>query len=686
MMEGHTVVQDLVLPAGSSYHGSELYREPFRWDQRLHAMVLKFSGHHPNASQYLQKPPAVSAMALATGGSCQVLSSMKQLLHAMDVLCTEYSRKSISLSLEFEPVSSSAHSSQTSDTLPSGIQRICVKTVGSYPLPEEFNLDPTQSTLPPRSALPKLFYRMIPVPQPKLPSSHFPIDVYDMEPSPLVDWVTERVPKGYILECALMGTKEHDGTLPACAAIASLPEGIKLLVLPYNFQLLFSILRDYQHRVAKWKTDFEKYVASVPPPLLSSIRNALKTLHSGPTLSSGPIIHPSSLIPDTLIATSRELPHASMEWLTELKQRAQADNELRQADIANSRTVQQLLSQNAGMASSVLSSAHSFRRQELLLQMDLLRTRLRAVPNSNVSFRTNHDLDEEAKHHVPIGEMGDFQTYLSRQPAALRTVDDSISSASTPKPYFGNPFAKGDTGAFVDEVGVSTSPSGPTQGNKKKRKRKAGVGERADKFKMILFSDTTPSESPPATTPSMPISSQPSASALTTAETSMLQSASPPITTTTISTHPSAADSRTPAEPRGGAIDSSLPPSITTIPATQASANRNVLKERLQKWEKMAHHPSTSPPLQPPTDASAAVAPDSASLRDFVTSNNALKLTVLAAIKKPLSPDASLLKHCYEELRGPSDLKEREVREWVRLASLYHVDISPIFPNSSVQV
>lgn len=41
--------------------GNELTTEPFRWDQRLFSLVLRFPGHHPNYN-LLQNPQPIAPL------------------------------------------------------------------------------------------------------------------------------------------------------------------------------------------------------------------------------------------------------------------------------------------------------------------------------------------------------------------------------------------------------------------------------------------------------------------------------------------------------------------------------------------------------------------------------------------------------------------------------------------------
>ena len=62
----------LHLPMHSLLPGSELTKEPFRWDQRLFALILRMAGAR-GITQSKQPPqsyndPAVAAMCEVTGG------------------------------------------------------------------------------------------------------------------------------------------------------------------------------------------------------------------------------------------------------------------------------------------------------------------------------------------------------------------------------------------------------------------------------------------------------------------------------------------------------------------------------------------------------------------------------------------------------------------------------------------
>lgn len=64
----------LHLPLNSPLPGSELTKEPFRWDQRLFALVLRLPGITSPESEQMTGVPvddsAITPMCEVTGGRC----------------------------------------------------------------------------------------------------------------------------------------------------------------------------------------------------------------------------------------------------------------------------------------------------------------------------------------------------------------------------------------------------------------------------------------------------------------------------------------------------------------------------------------------------------------------------------------------------------------------------------------
>lgn len=704
MMDGNQPMNELVLPAGSSYYGSELYREPFRWDQRLHILLLKFGTSSLNSANGARQH-ALSAMALATSGSCQVATSMRSLIHILDGMLAEYaSRRHSTVAIDFEPLHQASSMNSQTSSIPALIQRVVVRNSGIWPLPEDYQINPTMTTLPMRNGVPKIVFKPIPVVKPKPPLAQFPSDSYLLEPSPLVDWITEHVPDGYALECIAAHSREGNHSVgnsfsafPPFALLSPSPEGVKLLVMPYDYPHLFSLLTHYQSRAPKWKTDFEKYLASLPPYYVPPLKNALKNLPMPATpLLAGPPVHPHNLIADTLVASCQVLPNAVSSWLDDLKEKALALRTVQLNEIAEARKDRRLTHRGGDFASPSFSSSPSVEglmRSDLLHHIEVLSTKLRSTYQHQTQtthlFQRNgsiHFEEDDSKHHVPINEMGDFQAYLARQPPALRSVE---SDSSVPnKPYFGNPFNKGgDAAGFVDEVGES---SGGVQPGKKKRKRKFGIGERAGRLKQFLVSESAVSGSsihqlPPAVPGNAPGAASPLSSA--SSPLPPLPSGNPLAPLTPPNGHSSPSSGSSPVlshSPAKGTTKSqhahnggSGPASSSTVASSTQSfiQMQKTRKENLHKWERAQQNPT------PSDNGERNEAKDPLALLALMQTTNALKFNIIAAVTRPNAPDTSLLKTCFLELKGTPEMKERIVNEWIHLASLYHVDITAFFKN-----
>ena len=74
---------ELNLPMHSAVPGSELTREPFRWDQRLYALVLRMAGTPPTTQEttghVASDHSPIDAMCEVTGGRSYAVTSQRVL-------------------------------------------------------------------------------------------------------------------------------------------------------------------------------------------------------------------------------------------------------------------------------------------------------------------------------------------------------------------------------------------------------------------------------------------------------------------------------------------------------------------------------------------------------------------------------------------------------------------------------
>lgn len=85
-----SVQAELNLPMHSSVPGSELTREPFRWDQRLYALVLRMAGTPPTSQETTGHVASdyspIDAMCEVTGGRSYAVTSQRVLHQCIDSL------------------------------------------------------------------------------------------------------------------------------------------------------------------------------------------------------------------------------------------------------------------------------------------------------------------------------------------------------------------------------------------------------------------------------------------------------------------------------------------------------------------------------------------------------------------------------------------------------------------------
>lgn len=80
------VQQTLELPMQNNLvPGSELTREPFRWDQRLFSLVLRLTGSTPTDSNNVDHSP-IGAMCAVTSGRSYSITTQRSILQSIDAL------------------------------------------------------------------------------------------------------------------------------------------------------------------------------------------------------------------------------------------------------------------------------------------------------------------------------------------------------------------------------------------------------------------------------------------------------------------------------------------------------------------------------------------------------------------------------------------------------------------------
>ncbi|KAL1464461.1 hypothetical protein WDU94_004109 [Cyamophila willieti] len=550
-----TGVQDeFNLPMHSPIPGSEMTREPFRWDQRLFSLVLRLAGTPcPDRDMGVvacDNSP-IDAMCEVTGGRSYCVTSHRMLLQCIDSLVQKvqsgvvinfekigpdppplpnenkdpdmeemdwdkeiinYPSNSLS-EVKINSVINGMNNRNKGSSTPLGVGpdpalnniinstawQNCRKLiyvprsaqkgfpVGFWPIPESFWPDITASSLPPRSAHPNVKFTC--TSQDPLVIENLPFDKYELEPSPLTQYILARKQPTICWQVFVANSYKNPdvghpfGYLKASTNLST----VNLFVMPYNYPALLPLLDDFfkVHRMKvtpEWRGNFQKYITTMPSYYAAPLRRALVRMGMPTAVSQ-------SLIPDSM---DNSLSYSVLNYLKRMK--IQAKNEFDRLCNEVS-TKQNSNNKNPIAAESIRVMSRSPLKRDLISNPTLqdkfssLKEQLsefggfvvgvertRKHHPGSMSYRNPFDiqrrhlldqvvrmranflqpqatqmklLDEDYIHTMPISQMGNYQEYLKRMAAPLREVE------STPvrQHMFGNPF-KIDKRMMVDEADI----------------------------------------------------------------------------------------------------------------------------------------------------------------------------------------------------------------------------------------
>lgn len=556
--------------------GSELTREPFRWDQRLYSLVLRLTGtppfdHSNGASSLIDQFSSLTAMCAVTAGRSYTITTQRSILQSIDALvqkvqsgvviqfekigpdppsienisesnstCTDNHKISDSNQLEQAQAKQQLNTDNNGLTLASAqaaaipvppnwhstrsliyVHRQMNKNfpVGHWPIPEAFWPDPNMTNLPPRTAHPIVKFCCTAT-EPHMLDS-LPFDKYELESSPLTQYILSRKQPHVAWQVFVSNSGKQQNDLGApfgyLKAATSL-NCVNLFVMPYNYPMLLPIIDEILKKPQypdkpprEWKPAFHDYLRTMPPYYATPLKRALTRMGAA-----------GNLVPDNI--ESNCLSYAVASKLKSHKNEAKAQFErliqamVHQQNIKNQNLdAVRVLQCGKSLRSQVESTSyrnmvctgqpapafyfryqamksdlnefpnfairvkdkantftsnenartkHTFRnpydidRKDLIDQIHLMRSNIMQSP-SRIKFK-----DEDQIHTLPISQMGNYQDYLKKQPAALREIE------STPvrQHMFGNPFKIDKKGMMVDEadsLGMTSNDSSPLQKNKK---------------------------------------------------------------------------------------------------------------------------------------------------------------------------------------------------------------------------
>ncbi|XP_018410562.1 PREDICTED: integrator complex subunit 6-like [Nanorana parkeri] len=494
------VQEELHLPLNSPLPGSELTKEPFRWDQRLFALVLRLPGVSSVEPEQLGSVPsdesAVTQMCEVTGGRSYCVRSQRMLNQCLESLVQKV-QSGVVINFEKtgpDPVPNGedglTDSVRPNNSFAPLAWHSCHKLiyvrpnpktgvpVGHWPIPESFWPDQNSPTLPPRTSHPVVKFSCVDC-EPMV-IDKLPFDKYELEPSPLTQYILERKSPHTCWQVFVSSSGKYSeighpfGYLKASTTLTC----VNLFVMPYNYPVLLPLLDDLfkLHKLKptlKWQQAFDNYLKTMPPYFLMPLKKAMRLMGAPTLISDNLDCGLSYSVISYLKKLSQQTKMESERIIVSVGKKAPQESGLKvksnptRTSLVHNKDIKQLLQGISGEASVRLSeSLKEFPGFQIgLLNKDLKPQTYRNaydIPRANLldqltRMRANllktHKLivgqDEDCLHSVPVAQMGNYQEYLKLMPSPLREIDpDQPKRLHT----FGNPFKQDKKGMMIDEA------------------------------------------------------------------------------------------------------------------------------------------------------------------------------------------------------------------------------------------
>ncbi|KAM4817862.1 integrator complex subunit 6-like isoform 1-T1 [Thomomys bottae] len=500
-----SVQEELHLPLNSPLPGSELTKEPFRWDQRLFALVLRLPGVASTEPEQLGSvstdESAITQMCEVTGGRSYCVRTQKMLNQCLESLVQKVQSGVV---INFEktgpdplPVGEDGFvdSSRSINSFAPQLWHSCHKLiyvrpnsktgvpVGHWPIPESYWPEQTLSSLPPRTSHPIVRFSCMDC-EP-LVIDKLPFDKYELEPSPLTQYILERKSPHTCWQVFVASSGKYSelgypfGYLKASTTLTC----VNLFVMPYNYPVLLPLLDELfkVHKLKpnlKWRQAFDNYLKTVPPYYLLPLKKALRMMGAPNLISDNLDCGLSYSVISYLKKLSQQVVLTKLESerilaSTGKKPPQEIGIKVKNQSgvgvpLAHSKNFRKLLKEitgetvlqltdwypkelagfqvgllNKDVKPQTFRNAYDIPRRSLLDQLTRMRSNLLKTHKFIVGQ------DEDSLHSVPVAQMGNYQEYLKTLPSPLREIDsDQPKRLHT----FGNPFKQDKKGMMVDEA------------------------------------------------------------------------------------------------------------------------------------------------------------------------------------------------------------------------------------------
>ncbi|XP_024783119.1 integrator complex subunit 6-like isoform X9 [Pan paniscus] len=490
------VQEELHLPLNSPLPGSELTKEPFRWDQRLFALVLRLPGVASTEPEQLGSVPtdesAITQMCEVTGGRSYCVRTQRMLNQCLESLVQKVQSGVV---INFEktgpdplPIGEDGlmDSSRPSNSFAAQPWHSCHKLiyvrpnsktgvpVGHWPIPESFWPDQNLPSLPPRTSHPVVRFSCVDC-EPMV-IDKLPFDKYELEPSPLTQYILERKSPHTCWQVFVTSSGKYNelgypfGYLKASTTLTC----VNLFVMPYNYPVLLPLLDDLfkVHKLKpnlKWRQAFDSYLKTLPPYYL------LTKLESERILASVGKKPPQEIGIKVKNHSGGGMSLTHNKNFRKLLKEITGETALRLTELNTKEFAGfQIGLLNKDLKPQTYRNAYDIPRRGLLDQLTRMRSNLLKTHKFIVGQ------DEDSLHSVPVAQMGNYQEYLKTLASPLREIDpDQPKRLHT----FGNPFKQDKKGMMIDEADEFVAgpqnkvkrPGEPNSPVSSKRRRNATV-------------------------------------------------------------------------------------------------------------------------------------------------------------------------------------------------------------------
>ncbi|XP_012934155.1 integrator complex subunit 6-like isoform X1 [Heterocephalus glaber] len=497
-----SVQEELHLPLNSPLPGSELTKEPFRWDQRLFALVLRLPGVACMEPEQLGSVPtdesAITQMCEVTGGRSYCVRTQRMLNQCLESLVQKIQSGVV---INFEktgpdplPVGEDGlmDSSRPTNSFAAQPWHSCHKLiyvrpnsktgvpVGHWPIPESFWPDQNLPSLPPRTSHPVVRFSCVDC-EPMV-IDKLPFDKYELEPSPLTQYILERKSPHTCWQVFVTSSGKYNelgypfGYLKASTTLTC----VNLFVMPYNYPVLLPLLDDLfkVHKLKpnlKWRQAFDSYLKTLPPYYLLPLKKALRMMGAPNLISDNLDCGLSYSVISYLKKLSQQTKLESERILASVGKKAPQEMGIKvknhsggNLSLAHNKNFRKLLKEITGETALRLTELntkefagfqvgllnknlkpHTYRNAYDIPRRDLLDQLTRMRSNLLKTHKFIVGQDEDSLHSVPVAQMGNYQEYLKTLASPLREIDpDQPKRLHT----FGNPFKQDKKGMMIDEA------------------------------------------------------------------------------------------------------------------------------------------------------------------------------------------------------------------------------------------